>query len=58
MTDKTSFTRLRRLRTTETMRSLVRETSVAVTDLVYPIFVIEGSGIKHGRQNIRRLIIQ
>ncbi len=46
MTDKTSFTRLRRLRTTETMRSLVRETSVAVTDLVYPIFVIEGSGIK------------
>lgn len=41
-----SFSRLRRLRVSETMRDLVRETAVSVTDLIYPIFVIEGSGIK------------
>lgn len=39
--------RLRRLRVNEAMRTLVRETSVSVTDLIYPIFVIEGSGIKN-----------
>ena len=40
-------TRLRRLRTSETMRALVRETAVSASDLVYPLFVIEGSGIKN-----------
>ncbi len=39
--------RLRRLRVSENMRSLVRETSVSVTDLIYPIFVCEGKGIKN-----------
>ncbi len=39
--------RMRRLRVSETMRSLVRETSVDISDLVYPIFVIEGAGIKN-----------
>lgn len=39
--------RLRRLRVNEAMRTLVRETSVSVTDLIYPLFVIEGSGIKN-----------
>lgn len=39
--------RLRRLRVNEAMRTLVRETSVSVTDLIYPMFVIEGSGIKN-----------
>ncbi|HEU0117233.1 MAG TPA: porphobilinogen synthase [Alphaproteobacteria bacterium] len=34
--------RLRRLRKTETLRQLVRETSVSVNDLIYPIFVDEG----------------
>ncbi len=38
--------RMRRLRVNETMRSLVRETSVSKSDLVYPVFIIEGSGIK------------
>lgn len=38
--------RLRRLRQTETLRSLVRETRVEVTDLVYPLFVVEGSGLR------------
>jgi porphobilinogen synthase len=34
-------TRLRRLRKTETLRSLVRENSVTPNDLIYPIFVEE-----------------
>jgi porphobilinogen synthase len=38
--------RLRRLRRTETLRALVRENRVNITDLVYPIFVIEGRDIK------------
>ncbi len=38
--------RLRRLRRTESLRALVRETKVDTGDLVYPLFVVEGSGIK------------
>jgi len=38
--------RLRRLRRTETLRALVRENRVEVGDLVYPMFVVEGRGIK------------
>lgn len=38
--------RMRRLRINETMRRLVRETSVSVDDLVYPVFVTEGNNIK------------
>lgn len=38
--------RLRRLRWTEQLRALVRENRVNITDLVYPMFVIEGKGIK------------
>jgi porphobilinogen synthase len=39
-------TRLRRLRRTETLRSLIRENRLSVADLVYPLFVIEGKGLK------------
>ena len=39
--------RLRRLRRTETLRALVRENRVEVGDLIYPMFVAEGRGIKH-----------
>lgn len=38
---------MRRLRTTPAMRALVRETQVNLSDLVYPIFVIEGENIKN-----------
>ncbi len=38
--------RMRRLRSSPSMRRLVRETSVSVDDLVYPLFVREGEGIK------------
>ena len=40
-------TRLRRLRSSEAMRALVRETSVSVDDFVYPIFVTHGEGVKN-----------
>ena len=39
-------TRLRRLRRTETLRRMVRETSLSRDDLILPLFVVEGSGIR------------
>lgn len=36
-------TRLRRLRRTDFLRRLVRETRLSCDDLIYPIFIIEGS---------------
>jgi len=38
--------RLRRLRHKEAVRALVRETDIRVSDLIYPLFVIEGRGIR------------
>ncbi len=38
-------TRLRRLRVSEEMRRLVRETHLDVSDLIYPVFVTEGKGV-------------
>ncbi len=38
--------RLRRLRRNEALRALVRENRFDAGDLVYPIFVVEGKGIK------------
>lgn len=38
--------RLRRMRRTEALRALVRETRIEVGDLVYPLFVVEGSQLK------------
>jgi len=44
----TSFpiTRMRRLRRTETLRRMVRETRLSRDDLVLPLFVVEGSGVR------------
>lgn len=39
--------RMRRLRVNETMRNMVRETRIDKSDLVYPIFVIEGENLKN-----------
>ena len=39
--------RFRRLRQTPEMRSFVRENTVSVKDLIYPLFVIEGNNIKN-----------
>lgn len=38
--------RTRRLRNNENIRKLVRETVVTLDNLVYPLFVVEGSGVK------------
>lgn len=38
--------RPRRLRANETVRRMVRETSVSVDDLVYPVFVTYGKGVR------------
>ena len=39
-------TRLRRLRRTETLRSLVRETELSAAHLIQPVFVVAGEGIR------------
>ncbi|KZM52552.1 delta-aminolevulinic acid dehydratase [Geobacillus stearothermophilus] len=41
-----TFDRHRRLRQTAALRAMVRETHLRVEDLIYPLFVVEGSGIK------------
>ncbi len=38
--------RMRRLRSSDAMRRLVRETALSIDDLVYPLFVRYGSGLK------------
>ena len=38
--------RMRRLRSSDSMRRLVRQTALSVDDLVYPLFVREGKGLK------------
>ena len=38
--------RPRRLRRTATIRGMVRETEVNVRDLIFPLFIVEGEGIK------------
>lgn len=38
--------RPRRLRASEALRRMVRETTLSVNDLVYPLFVVHGSGIR------------
>src|SRR5207237_2641750 len=40
------LTRLRRLRRTEALRSLVRETRLSPDSLVYPLFVCPGDGVR------------
>jgi porphobilinogen synthase len=38
--------RMRRLRSNETIRNMVKETSVSVNDFIYPMFAVHGSGIR------------
>jgi porphobilinogen synthase len=40
------FPRLRRLRRTDALRGLVRETSLSTTDLIQPLFIVPGSGVR------------
>src|SRR5258706_11389717 len=38
--------RMRRLRASESMRSLVRETQLAPTDFILPLFTVPGQGVR------------
>lgn len=40
------FKRLRRMRMTEQLRSMVRETSLSPKDFIYPLFVVPGKNIR------------
>ena len=40
-------TRLRRLRRTESLRALVRETTLNPGDLIYPLFICPGEGVRN-----------
>ena len=40
------FKRFRRLRLNPALRDLVREVSISKDDLIYPLFIRSGSGIK------------
>ncbi|MSN96368.1 porphobilinogen synthase [Campylobacter sp. FMV-PI01] len=40
------FRRFRRLRVNSNIRDLVKETNLSVNDLIYPLFVVPGSGIR------------
>src|SRR5690606_18278256 len=42
-----AFKRHRRLRSSASMRALVRENHLRADDFIYPMFVIEGEGIKN-----------
>ncbi|HSU79634.1 MAG TPA: porphobilinogen synthase [Candidatus Angelobacter sp.] len=41
-----NFDRHRRLRTSATLRRMVRETTVTPNDFIYPVFAVEGEGVK------------
>ncbi len=47
MSNLPKFDRHRRLRSSQAMRSLVRETDLTVDDLLYPMFIIEGENVKN-----------
>ncbi|MBO9351949.1 MAG: porphobilinogen synthase [Thermomicrobium sp.] len=44
--ERRRFRRLRRLRQTEGLRRLVRETRLNVEDFIYPLFVVHGRGVR------------
>jgi len=46
------FRRFRRTRMTEPLRAMVRETDLAVSDLIYPLFVVPGA---HVRNEVRSM---
>ena len=52
MSSQSLLKRPRRLRRTETLRRMVRETILTVDDLIYPVFVMEGEG-----EYLRHLIL-
>ena len=47
MNFSTDFKRHRRLRSSNSMRAMVRENHLRVEDFIYPMFVVEGSEVKN-----------
>jgi porphobilinogen synthase len=47
MSNTSEFKRHRRLRSSASMRSLVRETTLSTDDFIYPLFILEGTNIKN-----------
>jgi len=45
--------RLRRLRRTEGLRRMIRETALGVDDLIQPLFVVPGSGVRQEISSLR-----
>jgi porphobilinogen synthase len=44
--EKEQFRRFRRLRMTESLRSMVRETELSPNDFIYPLFVVPGTKVR------------
>ena len=38
--------RMRRIRNSKILREMTRETALKSSDLIYPLFIVEGEGIK------------
>jgi porphobilinogen synthase len=47
MTNDIAFTRTRRLRQTPALRAFARETSLSARDFIFPLFLVEGEGIRN-----------
>ena len=45
--DKIMFARLRRTRLNPHVRDMLRETSLDINDFIYPLFVVDGKGVKN-----------
>lgn len=41
------FRRLRRLRQNKNIRQIIRQNTISVNDLIYPLFVIDGKGVRN-----------
>ena len=41
------FKRLRRMRLNPNIREMLTETTLSKKDLIYPLFITHGSGVKH-----------
>ena len=49
-----TFARFRRLRGSEALRNLVRETRLSPADFVYPLFVVHGHDVHEEIPSMRR----
>ena len=47
--------RNRRLRANQSIRNLVKENNISPNDLIYPLFIIDGKGIKEEIPTMRDL---